>query len=284
MARLQQVGESTAKGTVRARAPFREVTLTSSWFEFLAVTAALTMSGCSGDVRPLHLSVTLDAAAPALGGSPDGSAAGITIARDSGKVDYSSFLDSGRGEDAGLADQGPCVHTDLDGTKDCTNTLSSNSDFNQSLAGWSATSNAAVRWVPLDVQGASGSGSMAVKNVEQGDFDGETEAAATQCLTATPGSRYSYEAWTFIKHGQPFGNAQLDVWLFDQPNCAAAVSNNGAYALNSLDATDHWNLLRGGLTIPPTVHSMSVRLVSRKPYRNDSVEVLFDAVRVQKTN
>jgi hypothetical protein len=244
---------------------------------------ALSAAACGGDDRPLRLSVSLVEAGAPLGSGGGGGSSGVKNVSDSGDVDYGQFLDSGIKHDID-ASAGPCVHTNLDGKPDCDDTLSLNSDFNRSIQGWTGTANATVRWVQLDVQGAGQSGSIAVKNVEEGDYDGVSEAAATQCLSATPGVTYTYEAWTFIEHGQPFGNAQLEVWFYDQPDCAPLVTDNGAYALNSLDVTDHWNLLRGSLKVPATVHSMSVRLVATKPYRNRPIEVLFDSVRVQKLN
>jgi hypothetical protein len=170
------------------------------------------------------------------------------------------------------------MHVDLDGKPDCAATLSSNSDFNANDTHWNAGANAAVRWVPLDVEGVAHSGSMAVKNIEMGDFDGLSAAPASQCISAAAGQTYDYEAWAFIKSGQPYGTAQLAVWFYDQPDCAEFV--NGAYALSGVDQTDHWALLKGGLVVPATSHSMSVRLVSQKPFRNAPLEILFDAVRV----
>jgi hypothetical protein len=256
----------------------------SSRLDILATVAAMvSVSACTLDHRGLQLKVSYDGGDDSFtsGAQEDGGPRIINVS-DSGSVDYGSYLDSGH-HDSGPADEGPCVHTDLNGKLDCSDTLTVNSDFNRDWAGWRATGNAAVRWVKLDVQGSGMSGSIAVKAIEQGDFDGNSEAAASQCIAAVPGSTYAYEVWTFIAHGQPYGQSQLEVWFHDQPQCAALVSDNGAYALNSLDVTDHWNLLRGSLHIPQTVHSMSLRLVSRKPYRNDPMEVLFDAVRVTKT-
>jgi hypothetical protein len=244
------------------------------------VVAMVSVSACTVDHRGLQLKVSYDGG-DSVTGDQEGGGGGPRIVNvsDSGSVDYGSYLDSGH-RDAGRRDEGPCAHTDLNGKPDCSDTLTVNSDFNRDTTYWGVTGNASVRWVKLDVQGSGMSGSIAVKDVEQGDFDGNSEAAASQCVAAVPGATYAYQVWTFIAHGQPYGQSQLEVWFHDQPKCAALVSDNGAYALNSLDVTDHWNLLRGSLHIPETVHSMSVRLVTRKPYRNAPIEILFDSVRV----
>jgi len=197
---------------------------------------------------------------------------------DSSTVDY--VRDSGVHE-AGpppVVDAGPCQHQDALGHPDCADTLVSNADFNRDITGWAAQAGAVVRWVDFDSQNAKSSGSIAVKNAQQGDFDGTVGVDAAQCIPAIAGRTYNYVTSMYMQKGQPYGQGQLVVFFYDQVSCQGLVDD--AYALTDVEGTGKWTTGGGALIIPAAVQSMSVHLHVEKPFREGALEVLFDAVRV----
>jgi hypothetical protein len=203
---------------------------------------------------------------------------------DSGQVDY---REAGKPPSMPSSmppevDAGPCMHTDTHGLPDCSNTLAVNADFNRNISGWDADQLAVLRWVDLDSQQAKGSGSLAVKNGLLGDLDGVIKVDAMQCMDADPQSVYTYASNMFIRKGQPYALGIIMVYLYTQAGCQGTVSSANTVA--GTDATEVWMLAAGALTTPENAKSMSVHLTVQKAYRDDPVEVLFDAVRVTKAD
>lgn len=240
----------------------------------------LGTAACTLDSRALQQkSEALDAQAES--GSPTSTGRGVHFI-DSGQVDY---RDAGESPPMPSSmppalDAGPCMHTDTMGNLDCSDTLAVNADFNRDVSGWDAAQGAVVRWVNLDSQMAKASGSMGVKNSLVGDLDGTLTVAAVQCMDAVPQSIYQYASDMFIRKGQSYGLGVIIVYFYTQPDCQGLVSS--ATTVAGTDATETWMLAVGNLTTPANVQSMSVRLNVQKAYRDDPVEVLFDAVRVTK--
>lgn len=199
---------------------------------------------------------------------------------DSGPIDYSkdaAMHDSGA---TPPPDPGPCVHTDLQGVPDCDRTLVTNADFNRDVVGWRPENGALLRWVAFDTQESKTSGAVAVKNAQAGDLDGTVGVAAGQCLPVIEQKTYSFEASMFIKRGQSYGQGQILVFFYEQPGCDGLVKS--AYAVTGVQSTDRWLRASGSnLTALAGIKSMGVRLHVEKPFRSDTLEVLFDAVRVQ---
>jgi hypothetical protein len=198
---------------------------------------------------------------------------------DSGAIDYSSdgaTHDSAPPKPSG---NGPCVHVDAQGMPDCDRTLVSNADFNKDIGGWAPENGAELRWVEFDSQGAKGSGALAVKNAQHGDVDGTVGVAGSQCIPVAENTTYAYEASIFIKRGQAYGQGQILVFFYTEPGCQGLVQS--AYAVTGVQSTETWLHAVGiNLKVPATVQSMGVRLHVEKPFRTDTLEVLFDAVRV----
>jgi len=237
----------------------------------LALAALMLPSACNLDERTLVSNV--DAGAP-LPGLPDASSSSpVDTGAPPSLAEASAPAPP---EDAGT----PPVRCPpgVDGGNRCPYTLATNADFDHDVSGWTPDGFASVRWVSTDSSGASGSGSIAVKNAQQQDLDGQSVAGISQCIPATPGKAYDYRAEMFIKAGQVFGAGQVAVWFYATGDCTAVVDQ--AYAVAGSDVTGKWTIAAGSLIVPQTAHSMSVRLVSQKPYRGGPLEVLFDAVRV----
>jgi hypothetical protein len=240
-------------------------------------------AACSLDSRVLQQSAqTTDAQAES--GAP--SSIGPTFHFvDSGEVDYRdagevpSSISSSSSMPPAL-DAGPCVHTDVQGKPDCSQTIAVNADFNTNISGWDAAQGAVLRWVNFDSEVPKGSGSLGVKNGLLGDLDGTITVAAAQCMDADPQSIYQYESSMFIRKGQPYGMGIIIVYFYAEAGCQGLVSS--ATTVAGTDATEEWMLAVGDLTTPANLKSMSVRLNVQKAYRVDPLEVLFDAVRVTK--
>ena len=202
---------------------------------------------------------------------------------DSGPIDYSSHdaaeHDSGK---PGPVHEGPCAHVDELGKPDCDKTLVSNADFNKDIVGWNPEAGGELRWVDFDAQEAKTSGSIAVLNAQHGDVDGTVGVAASQCLPAVMAKEtYAFAANVYIKRGQSYGQGQILVFLYQESGCKGLIQ--GAYAVTGVQSTERWlNATGTSVTIPEGVKSMGVRLHVEKPFRSDTLEVLYDAVRVTK--
>ncbi len=249
----------------------------------LCGVGVLGTAACTLDSRYLQQQSADVTDAQAESGSPTSSGPHVHFV-DSGQLDY---------EDAGApppmpssmpveVDAGPCVHTDIKGLPDCSDTLAVNADFNRTISGWDSAQGGVIRWVDFDSQMAKSSGSLAVKNGLLGDLDGTISVAAVQCLDADGESLYQYGANMFIRKGQPYGLGIIIVYFYTQPGCQGSVSS--ATTVAGTDATNEWMLAVGNLTTPENTKSMSVRLNVQKAYRVDPMEILFDAVRVTKVH
>ena len=198
---------------------------------------------------------------------------------DSGQIDYTREAAAPDSGPPPPVDTGPCPHVDLQGLPDCDKTLATNADFNRDTSGWKAENGGLLRWIDLDTQGAKNSGALAVKNAQRGDVDGKVGVAASQCLPVTEGKTYAYSASMFIKRGQAYGQGQILAFFYTEDGCEGLVQS--AYAVTGVESTEKWMLATGiNLTVPATVKSMGVRLQVEKPFRSDTLEVVFDAVRI----
>src|SRR5882672_9779960 len=139
----------------------------------LCGVCVLGTAACTVDSRVLHRrqSETGDAQT-AESGLPMSGGPSLHLV-DSGPVDYTDAgeLPPVPSSKPRELDAGPCMHTDIHGNPDCSQTLAVNADFNRTIQAWDVAQGAVVRWVDFDSNSARGSGSMAVKNGLVGDLD-----------------------------------------------------------------------------------------------------------------
>jgi hypothetical protein len=154
-------------------------------------------------------------------------------------------------------------------------TLLANPGFDSGISGWSAEYGATAAWQPPpDALGSTTSGSILVTNTTVADASGTSMAGAAQCVPATGGASYRVSASARIASGQGAGTAQLAVQLFASSDCsdtalAAAMSS-------SLQTAGAWTMLSGSVTAPATAHSLRVRLVALKQFRDAPFAAQFD--------
>ncbi len=265
---------------------------TGSWRR-IATTCALLLSGCEVDDRILSVAPDGGAASEGLDGAVDAMPS-PDVRVEKPDVADEPPLDGGGGKETPSdavappsvdapappsLDAGPCVHVSPIGQPDCDQTLVANADFNRDIHGWAPDVPTVVEWRAADAQNAARSGSIAVKDTNHIDLDGWGAGGAAQCVAAKPGTTYDFAAEAFIKRGQSTGFAQIAVWFYREAGCAGLLDQ--AYSVAVTDTTNAWTHINGSLITPTTSQSMAVRLVSQKPFREEPLEVLFDAVRVR---
>jgi hypothetical protein len=252
--------------------------LVRRWAALGCALTATALPACALDHRSLRPGESADAGRDARPDREQPPSGGGVHVLDGAAVDYS---EAGKSHEAGPPkeqDAGPCVHHNDQGVLDCGETLLKNADFNRSIAEWKAAAGAQLKWVNVDAQDQKSSGALAVRNAEQGDYDGTVGVAAAQCLPAETHKTYDYAASMFIRRGQAFGEGQILVFFYGSEDCSGLVSS--AYAVTQVESTEKWMRASGSLNIPEGVRSMGVRLQVEKPFRSEILEVLFDAVRV----
>jgi hypothetical protein len=249
---------------------------------YVGFALACAVTGCSVDDRQLL------EAAQALG--PDAGDSGGAPIAESGAGGAS---ETGGGGGAPVTDAasdapptepwndgGHCVHFDLKGEPDCDDTIVTNADFDFDAEKWEADLYVLADWLADDTQASPTSGSIRVRNTRKGNFDDFIPQGVSQCVPVTEGLRYTFSAETFIKPGQAVGYAEIAAWFYREPECAG---NPGElYGVAASTSTNQWVITTGtGLIAPAGAKSMRVRLNAKKPWREVSFEVQFDAVRVK---
>jgi hypothetical protein len=161
-----------------------------------------------------------------------------------------------------------------------------NPSFDSDATGWEADVHADEKWSSDDADGESSSGSLAVKNVFERSGTGISSAGSSQCLQIAPRTGYQVCADYLLANDAPEGAAAaINLVLFNGTDCTGSVSSGPE--IIPITETGGWKTMRIRLQRPPansTFQSMLVKLVSIKPHEQESLEVLFDNIRIGETD
>lgn len=171
-------------------------------------------------------------------------------------------------------------------------TMVSNAGFETNIDGWLAEPLAiTVGWDRSDATGDEASGSIAVVNSMHGRNDGFAPGGGRQCLPAEPGTVYDMAGDVFIPDGQgagfgegPFiGRAGLSILFWPNADCSNKDrSLNPSYQTNLVEGVEAWTRVSGSAVAPDGAASMSMRVLTIKPFYEYSFKALFDNVLLRK--
>jgi hypothetical protein len=215
---------------------------------------------------------------PGSGGSLQNSAGSTLSSGGSSPNPPDPVADAGAaGADYGA---GGCGDLDGDLVQDCTQTLVDNARFDRDVSAWQAEIGVAQKWDQRNARKHESSGALAVQNSTLGAGDGITLDGSRQCRPAVGNKDYLFAARALIPSGQGSASASISIWFFGADHCADYLLSTAATPM--LSDTDAWLLLEGKATAPPATRSIYVRLVAAKPFKQSSVEALFDDVLVRE--
>jgi hypothetical protein len=217
----------------------------------------------------------------ATGGTLSGAGAenGGTTAAGASPVDAgnSGGAASSVGGGAGSLSGGGCADLNQDQIDDCTQTLVQNSRFDSTASGWIAETFITATWSPMDGSGQPGSGSLLLSNAgpvaqSAGTFMG----GADQCIPTELDASYDVAARVMVGPGQADAAGGIDVWMYDDDACKGNLVTAKTPLLGGVSG--QWTILRGALSVPGGVHSLSIRLVVAKPFVETVQTVFVDDV------
>lgn len=274
----------------------------------LASLASLLLAGCPLDERtlePLPPIQWIDSGSSGQGGDGEGGSPNIfqggtsgdrggsggsgTTGGSSGGAGSGGFstggsAGTGKGGTAGasLGDAGSsgavapgCKDLDSDGVPDCDETLVKNASFDANAASWVADEGVEQGWAQDDADEHASSGSLTLTNTTSEDVNGYTLGGTAQCIPVEETNSYHFVAQMYVSDGQGEGNGGVNLWFFNLPNCEGSIVS----ATTKLEGvTGQWQLVYANPPTPMDAHSVAVRLVVAKPYRNPKFAVSFDNV------
>jgi len=203
------------------------------------------------------------------GSSSAGAGAGASAAAEAGQA-------GAGGADGGAASfEGGCADLNRDDVSDCTQTLLQNPAFTSDVLGWLPESDTSIIWDPLDLLGATSSGSALITSSGVVDADGNNLKAATQCVTVHADKVLDIYASARIDPSAIDGAAALSLWFFPTPDCPGDSSSEVYLAAQMAD-TDKTVTLHGTQAVPSGMVSLRVRLSVIKPFKAASFSVRFD--------
>jgi len=168
-----------------------------------------------------------------------------------------------------------CEDLDSDSVPDCDETLVKNSSFDANVAHWNADDSVMQDWARDDADAHDSSGSLTLTNTTSEDVNGYTMSGTAQCVPVDETSSYHFVAELYVPEGQGEGNGGVNLWFFNLPNCEGSIVS----ATTKLEGvTGKWQLVYANPVTPMDAHSVAVRLVAAKPYRNPKFAVSFDNV------
>jgi hypothetical protein len=176
-------------------------------------------------------------------------------------------------------------------TKPGCETLVDNAGFGSDVEGWEAEPLAiAVAWSPRDAEGSNDSGSIAVLNTMHGKNEGVAPGGGRQCLPAIPGAIYDMAGDVFIPSGQGegymtdglVGSAGLSILFWPNDDCSLQAPSLKSFQTALVSEEDEWQRVEGAAIAPDLAASMSVRVLTVKPFLQFQFEAYFDNVLLQE--
>jgi hypothetical protein len=233
------------------------------------------LTGCAVDDRTFveELDVSVVNGGATTGGRFSGPASG-------GQSSTEPPDAGGNGGAAGAsAPERACPDLDENGVEDCSETLVSNADFSRGIELWRAEPDILIREEHADASENVLPASLRVESIRAFDSDALATAGASQCVLASGEGEYAFFAHVFLPEGQESGSAGISALFFDSEDCSGVAS--GAFMSKLVTDTEQWLSVGGTSEAPPTALSVSVRLLTVKPFRQPKLEALFDDVLVR---
>jgi len=184
---------------------------------------------------------------------------------------------AGSASDAGAPTQPApgCEDLDSDGVPDCQETLVKNGSFDSNVANWVADDIIQQTWAQPDANEQLESGSLTITNVNLEDTNGYTVSGTQQCININETGAYHFVSQLYIVDGQGEGNAGVNLWFWNLPDCQGAIVDTASQFAGKVGV---WQLVYANPVTPMGARSVAVRLVAAKPYRNPQFSASFDNI------
>ncbi|HTA89556.1 MAG TPA: hypothetical protein VK745_08270 [Polyangiaceae bacterium] len=226
-----------------------------------AFTLSLSLCSCVLDDRSLQVSL-----APAT----------HPLGTDSGTDGAPSEIVPTEAAPPVLAD---CPDLDQDGVPDCQQTLVQNPSFQVDDSGWLVEQNVAAAWSQSDAQAHADSGSLRIESTLVSDLSGLTTVGVHQCLTVTQAGYEAYAELLVPGSQRTVGTAGIELDFFASADCSGDTLDERAS--DTTGVADTWQLLSLQVDTPEGSRSISVRLMTAKPFVAAPFAALFDDVLVK---
>jgi hypothetical protein len=99
---------------------------------------------------------------------------------------------------------------------------------------------------------------------------------ADQCIPTQLDATYDVAARIMVGPGQADAAGGINVWMYDDDVCQGNLVTAATPILGGV--VGQWVVLRGGMSVPSGVHSLSIRLVVAKPFVETQQTVFVDDV------
>ena len=151
-----------------------------------------------------------------------------------------------------------------------------NPTFDTNTAGWYPEFGVTVSRSTTDANGSAQSGSLLVTNTVSGDTDGLYMGGARQCVSVNPSIQYKTSVKLMLTGTTGGGSAGFSLQFFPSSDCQGSATST---LFSSQPSTRNaWQNVSLNSLAPDGSHSMLLRLVGVKAYRDPSLGVLFDDV------
>jgi hypothetical protein len=233
----------------------------------------LLVAGCPVDDRefiPLDEVVT-GGTAPAGGTRSTGGTGGSPPVSSGGTV-----ASAGAG---GEREPWICPDLDENGVGDCDETLVRNANFSRGIELWKPEPNILIQGEAHDASENSPPSSMSVASVLERASDALVTAGASQCVVLPGGGDYTFFAQVYLPPDQGEGSAGISGLFFDNESCVGPAT--GTFMSMFVKDTDEWVSIGGTWPAPETALSVSIRLLTTKPFRQPELQALFDDILVR---
>jgi hypothetical protein len=237
------------------------------------LTTAVIVAGCALDTRQLVTTDTEHLGSSGAGGdATTGSSTGTHVR----PPDASEVPD--------------CTYSGGTVSPGC-ETLAKNAGFATDTDGWQQEPYAIeLGWEPGDAGGSSASGSILVTNsLYSSTNDGINPSGGMQCLEVTPGAAYIMAGDVNIPDGQgdgsmgPYvGQAGLSIFFWRGEHCEDTTPTLASFQTKLVTDAGKWTHVAGGAVAPDGAGSMSIRLLTIKPFKEYSFKAEFDNVLLQQ--
>ncbi len=255
------------------------------------VCSSVWLLGCALDNRPLEVGSAGSASGGAGGSSSQtagasnaGRAGSPASAGDAGESPVDNGGSSGSAGAGGPPLVGGCADLDMNQVPDCQETIVQNPDLKADVTMWVADPDTQVDWDQDNAGGDVPSGSALVSSpgVIDANAVGAALRAASQCVPVNGVQLVTAYGNAFVDPGQDQqGHAEIDVFFFDQADCAGS-SSNGFSTPQPLDTNvGAWITLKAGSVSSASTKSALVKLAISKPFHADAFQARFDNVLVR---
>jgi hypothetical protein len=241
-----------------------------------SLALVLLVTGCPVDDRAF---VPEDEGYYTGGTSPTGGRTSGGRTSSGGSPAQSGAPSSSGGSSGESSAQRVCPDLDENGVEDCAETLVANADFSRGIELWKAEPNVVIKGDQQEASENSLPGSLSVSSVRALESDGLVTAGASQCVSVPGGGDYAFYAQVLIPDDQSPGSVGLLAMFFDSTDCSSAAT--GGFMSELVSQTEAWVRVGGTSLAPETAASVSLRLLTVKPFRQPRLEALFDDILVR---